>query len=125
MEQKVCLDTDVIIAILNNEKRASGLIDIISNYEIFITTVTLFELLLRETHLEEIEDFRNNVQLLELDEQSSRKASLILKDLKKKGMIIDFRDLFISSICIINNCRLATFNKKHFQRIEEFGLILI
>jgi len=34
LEQKICLDTDVIIAILNNEPRAMIIIDRIENFEI-------------------------------------------------------------------------------------------
>ena len=123
MEQKICLDTDVVIAILNGESRAVDLVDKIKDQEVYISTVTLFELLLRETNLEQIEVFRNKVRILNFDELSSRRASLIFKYLKKKGKIIDFRDLFIASICSTTNCRLATFNKRHFVNIDELKLI--
>ena len=122
MGQNVCLDTDVVIAILNNEERALNVINFIHSSEIFITVITLFELLLRETNLDKIEVFRNHVKILDFDETASRKASLILKELKKTGKIIEFRDLFIASICITNNCELATFNKRHFERIGELNL---
>ncbi len=125
LEQKVCLDTDVVIAILNGETRADGLIRDIENCEIFISSITLFELLLRKTNLDKIEEFKVKVNILDFDEFAARKASLIFKKLKQKGTIIDFRDLYISSITIVNNCSLATFNKKHFERIGEFGLILV
>ena len=123
MEEKVCLDTDVVISILNGETRASKLIEEIQECEIFISTITLFELMLRKTNLEQIEMFRRKVNILDYDELSARKSSLIFKELNKKGKIIDFRDIFIASIPIVNNCRLATFNKKHFESIKELILI--
>lgn len=123
MGQKICLDSDVIISILNNERRAQFAIDKIENSEIFISTITLFELLLRETNLDQIEIFRSKVNVLYFDELSSRKASLIHKELKKNGSFIDFRDLFIASSCIVNDCSLLTFNIKHFERIKNLKLI--
>ena len=125
LEQKVCLDTDVVISILNKEERARTLIDKIINLDVFITTVNLFELLLRENNLEQIEIFRNNVNILYFDEPSSRKASEISKELKKNGMIIEFRDIFIAATCIVNDCQLITFNSKHFERIKELKLVRI
>ena len=119
MEQKVCLDTDTVIAILNNEERAKNIPDKIAQSTVYITTITLFELLLRKTNLEAIESFRNKIYVLDFDEDSARKASTISKELQSKGKIIDFRDIFIASICIINNCELSTFNKKHFENINE------
>jgi len=125
MDKQICIDTDVAIAILNNEERAQKVIDKIENMDIFISAINLFELLLRETNLEQIEIFRNKVNLLEFDEASARKASLIHKELKNKGELIDFKDLFIAATCIVNNYDLMTFNKKHFERLEKFGLVLV
>ena len=123
MGQKVCLDTDFVISVLNNENRASELIKDIESLEIFVSVVTLFELFQRETNLEQIEIFRNKVKILNLDELAARKAASVFKNLRKEGRIIEFRDIFIASTCIINNCRLATFNKKHFENIRELKLI--
>jgi len=125
LEQKVCIDTDVAIAILNGEERVENIIKRIENYEVFISSISFFELLLRKTNLDRIEELRNNVNLLDFDENAARKASLIFKELKEKGNIVDFRDIFIASMSIVNNCILITFNKKHFQRIKEFGLMLL
>jgi len=123
MEQKVCLDTDAVIALLNNEERAANLTDKIIQSTVCITTITLFELLLRKTNLQAIETFRDKVYVLDFDEDSARKASLLFKELQSKGRITEIRDVFIAAICIINGCSLATFNKKHFEHIEEIRLL--
>lgn len=124
MEQKVCLDTDVVIALLNDEERIKNIANYIGNPEVFISSITLFELLLRKTNLDKVESFRSNVKILDIDETVARKASSILKELKERGNILDLKDLFIASTSIINNCTLMTFNKKHFERMKEFGLTL-
>ena len=123
VEQKICLDTDVIIAILNNEDRAIQILEKIKECEVFVSVISLFELLLRETNLDKIEMVRDRVEIVEFNEQASRKASSIFKDLKKIGKLIDIRDVFIAAICITQNYELATFNKKHFENIKELRII--
>lgn len=123
MDLKVCLDTDAVIAIFNNEERAAALIDKIKDCKVFITTITLFEMLLRETNIDQIETFRSKVEVLGFDEPAAREASLISKNLKKLGRLMDFRDIFIAAICLINDCSLATFNRKHFDSIKYLNLL--
>ena len=125
MDKKVCLDTDACIAIINRRGNYQNLLNKILYSRIFISTVSLFELFLRKTNIDKIEEFREKINLLEFDENSSRKASEIFKYLKSKGQIIEIRDIFIASSCIINNCTLLTLNVKHFSRIKEQGLSLL
>jgi tRNA(fMet)-specific endonuclease VapC len=42
-----------------------------------------------------------------------------------KGDILDVRDIFIASVCIIEGLELLTFNLKHFERMKKFGLRLV
>lgn len=123
MDQKVCLDTDVAIGILTQDKRVEHLIPKLKDYEIFITSITAFELLLRETNLEIAKRFINDFEVLHFKEKEAIKSSAIFKDLKKRGSMLDIRDVFIAGICISNNCSLATLNKKHFERIGELSLM--
>ena len=92
-------------------------------YKFTYNFLTFFELLLRETNLDQIETFRNKVNIADFDEPAARKASFIFKELKKKGKTIDFRDIFTASICIANNLSLLTFNTKHFRNIGQIKLL--
>ena len=49
MDTKICLDTDIAIGIINGDKRLENLIQKLQDYEVVITSVTVFELLLRKT----------------------------------------------------------------------------
>ncbi|MBI2671628.1 type II toxin-antitoxin system VapC family toxin [Candidatus Woesearchaeota archaeon] len=124
MDKKICIDTDVCIAILKKDERIEGVRNIIENNEVCISVVTLFELLLRKTRLDIIDNFLRYVQKIPITEEEAREASNLFKELINKGNIIDFKDLFIASTCIVNNYYLLTFNKKHFDRLKEFGLLL-
>jgi predicted nucleic acid-binding protein len=111
----ICLDTDAVIAILKNDVRGQYAVEKIRNESVFITSITLFELLLRERNLEPIELFRNNANLISFDENAARHASSMFKHLQKHGRSMDMRDLFIAATARAHDCKLLTFNKKHFE----------
>ncbi|MEK6808738.1 MAG: type II toxin-antitoxin system VapC family toxin [Nanoarchaeota archaeon] len=123
MDTKICLDSDVSIEILKNTAKASKLLDLTKDSEIYITTISIFELLLRETNLEAIEKLLAKTAVLDFSELSARKAAEIFKDLRKKGRMTSVKDLIIASTAISNNCTLATLNIKDFKNIKELKLL--
>ncbi|MBS3104883.1 type II toxin-antitoxin system VapC family toxin [Candidatus Woesearchaeota archaeon] len=123
MDTKVCLDTDVSIEILKNTTKASKLLDLTKDSEVYITTISIFELLLRETNLDAIEKLLLRTAILDFSELSARKAAEIFKDLKIKGQMIPLRDLLIASTAIANNCALATLNIKDFRNVKNLALL--
>ena len=123
MDTKICLDTDVSIEVLKNTHKSHQLLDLIKDSEVYITTISVFELLLRETNLDAIEKLLLKTAVLEFSELSARKAAEIFKDLKIKGQMIPLRDLLIASTAISNNCTLATLNIKDFRNIKNLTLL--
>lgn len=122
MDTKICLDTDIAIGIINGDKRLEKLIQKMPDYDVCITSITVFELLLRETNLDVAKRFVNDSEIIHFKDREAIKASSIFKDLKKEGSLIDIRDIFIAASCIVNNLPLVTFNKKHFERIKELNV---
>jgi len=123
MDQKICLDTDACIAIIKQLSPYEELLEKIFSLRTFTTTISVFELFLRRTNISQIENFIKDLEILSFDSMAARKASEIQKELKAKGKIIDIRDLFIASTAIVNNCALATLNKKHFENIKDLKLL--
>lgn len=123
MDTKICLDTDVSIEILKNTTKTSKLLDLTKDSEVYITSISVFELLLRETSLDSIEKLLSKTAVLDFSELSARKAAEIFKDLKRKGQMIPLRDLLIASTTIANNCTLATLNIKDFRNIKNLELL--
>lgn len=123
MAEKVCLDTDVCISIIKGINKTDKISDLIGDGKLFASSVTIFELYLRRENLEEVADFLNGIFVLDFNEDCAKKASNIEKELKAKGITIEIRDIFIASTAIINNCTLATFNKKHFSNINNLKLL--
>ena len=123
MDKKICLDTDVCIAIINRKGLYQNLLAKLLYSRVFISTISLFELFLRTTNLEPVESFIKDLEILDFDSASARKASEVRKALKSEGKEIEIRDLFIASTSIVNGCTLATLNIKDFKNIKDLKLL--
>ena len=123
MAEEICLDTDVSIAILRNEPRAEKLIDFIGTRQVCTTSISVFELMLRTNNLEQVTKFLEGMEIFVFDNEAAIRASEISKQLKKRGKTLEFRDIFIASIAITKNFKLATFNAKDFAKI--YGLSVL
>ena len=125
MDQKICLDTDACIAILNQKGPYQSILDKILYSNIHVSTVSVFELFLRKTNVELVENFIKDLDVLDFNSTVARKSSEIFKILKSEGRIIDMRDLFIASTAIVNGCTLITLNTKDFINIKELKVLKI
>ena len=57
-----------------------------------------------------------------IEKKEYEKAIEIYKNLKLKNKLIELPDIVIAATAVANNLKIATLNKKHFDRIE--GLII-
>ena len=122
-QEKICLDTDFVIGLIKDHKLEENFSTRYQSSKVYITTINIFELFLRLTNLDEIYNFLDKVNVLSFDKKSSVLASEIYKNLKANGNLIDYRDIFIASAAIANDCTLATLNTKHFERIKDLKLL--
>ncbi|MBI2598225.1 MAG: type II toxin-antitoxin system VapC family toxin [Candidatus Diapherotrites archaeon] len=123
MDKKICLDTDLCIEIIKGNPLVESFIEDFWEFAVFISSVTVFELFLRETDIGQVKNFVDCFNVLDFDEFCAVKASDIFKELKKRGKLVDFRDIFIAASSINYGCELATFNLKHFENIKELKLV--
>ncbi len=119
-----CLDTNIIIDILEGEESVKKKFEIILNSgeEIYITPITLCELYKgaylffnQKEEVEEIEDFVSSFILLNFGEDACREYGRIYASLKKSGKMSEEADLMIASVVKVNDLILVTRNKKHFE----------
>jgi predicted nucleic acid-binding protein len=101
MDRRICLDSDILIALLKGDKTAKKILESV-DAELF-----------------------GSLRLLAFGEGSARLAADMLRTLKERGTMVDFRDAFIAAMCIRHNAELLTGNKRHFERLNEFGLTLV
>ena len=130
----VVLDSDILVDIMRNSPDAVKFFDKLENRgERLNTTVInafeLFEGTLLFPNKEKINESTKKVEKLlqslgsyHFTGPTSLKAAEISSELKRKGTILDFQDICIASISIVNNEKLITRNIKHFERIK--GLVI-
>lgn len=127
----ICVDTDVIVDYLRGrEPGKSAFIDWRRRTETFITSITVFELLLgaslsskSERRLLEAESLLDQHNILNFTRDNAEKAAEKGTELRKKGLAVEIRDLFNASICLSGKMPLLTRNKSHYERIEELTVI--
>ena len=123
IEERVVLDTSICIEVIKKRQRGVSISEQISDKEIFLASVGLFELLLRRTNLEAVEGLASRVNILGFDEAVARKAAEVKKELNANGTPIGLSDIFIAATAIVNGCSLATLNIKDFSRIKGLKLV--
>ena len=124
MVRKICLDSDVLIALLKKDEQTKRKLESL-DANFYTTSVNSFEVWYGRKKSETVFQLLEWLNLLELNDKSARLAADMLRDSKKKGKMIEMRDLFIGAVCITNDVELFTYNKKHFERLKNFGLILV
>jgi tRNA(fMet)-specific endonuclease VapC len=123
----ILIDTSVLIDYFRKtDKENAALVEIVKQGYIYcISSVTEYEIY-RGALLGQVAFWDNllrKVEVLSFDKTASRIAVDINAELKRKRKQIAIADLFIAATAIANNLKLATLNKKHFDRIEALTLM--
>ena len=129
--KRVILDSTIIIGLLRNKLNDVQLVrKIETEAEIATTTINAFEIYFGayksrnvERNLASAKGFLSTIKLLPFDDNCAELAGQILAELESKGKTLDYRDLFIGCITLLNGYTLITYNKKHFQDIPKLHVI--
>ncbi len=114
------LDTSYVIDLLKGEKKAASF-SRKTNSPYYITSITVFELLLTAKK-DFVKEFIREAHTLPLDEYSAAIAARIQRELKAKGKEIDPEDCMIAGIAIKHGKEIVTKNTKHFERIKSLKI---
>jgi tRNA(fMet)-specific endonuclease VapC len=121
------IDTSLFIEHIRAKNKLSTTLYLLpESSQLFISSVSLYELFMGATSAEKENDIRTiteDLQLLPFTKDVAVKAAQLYHLLKKENKLIEFRDIFIAATCIVNDQPLATLNKKHFQRIDGLKLV--
>jgi len=120
------VDTSIFIEYLRaKDKKKSTLFAIADSTQLYISSVTMYELLMGATDENKQKDIKlltEDLPVLPFDESVSRKAAEIYHQLRLENRMIDFRDIFIAATCFVFELPLKTLNKKHFERIKGLDI---
>lgn len=124
---RMVVDTGIFIDFFRKtDKRNSALYKIPNATELFISTITFYELMIGATDDNKrasLHKILEPVTILPFSSKMAEEAAKIQLELKKKNKMIEVRDLFIASTAVISNLPLLTLNKKHFSRVPMLSLI--
>jgi|SRR3989344_5757121 len=131
MEDKICLDTDFLVDFLRDSKNA---VDFIKQNEasknLATTPINVFELYYgayksekKEENLKAINVLLERINVLNFSVDSSKKAGEILANLEKNGELVEFRDILIGSIALVNDYSIKTNNVKHFHKMKGLSIL--
>jgi tRNA(fMet)-specific endonuclease VapC len=121
------IDTGIFIEHLRaKDKLGTTLYRISDNTELFISSVSLYELYMGATNKEKETDVKNiteDLSVLPFTDTVAQKAAQIYHQLRLSNQMIEFRDIFIAATCIVNQLPIVTLNKKHFKRIDGLKIL--
>lgn len=120
------IDTGIFIEYLRKpEKSKTILASLPNDSSLFVSAVTVYELMMGATtdqKKKDVEILLEGISILPFDEEVSLKAAEIYHNLRRRNLIIEFRDIFIAATAIIFQLPIKTLNKDHFQRVEALEL---
>ena len=123
---ELLIDTSIIIEHLRKtDKQRSTLYSVPHNIELFVSTVTLFELQAGATDTSKQQDIKSvlyGMGILPLDESVAMEAGKLYRTLKATNNQMEIRDLFIAATALANKLPVLTLNLKHFQMVRGLRL---
>src|SRR3989338_7592955 len=115
MEDKICLDTDVLVNFLRGKENEKEYIKRRESSVVLATTfLNLFELYWgaykskRAQNIVKVEELYHRLRILNLSKEAVRKAGETLAALEVRGEAIEFRDLLIGCIAHVEGFCLKT-----------------
>ncbi|MBI4946099.1 MAG: type II toxin-antitoxin system VapC family toxin [Bacteroidetes bacterium] len=125
-KDSVCLDTSVLIDYYRKKDKTKTIfVKLSTQYSFSISVITKLEILTGIT--ENQKGFWNNVfqklEIIPLNEPEIEIAADIIRYLTKRNKIIGIKDILIGSTALSKGLKLATLNRKDFDRIDGLKLI--
>jgi hypothetical protein len=120
---KVLIESSAIIEYLKGNAKVK---EIISNSEDFyVSTLTIFEVLLGRVEENKILDFLSAFNVIGLNKKDSIIASRIYKRLRDKGKLIGYFDILISAQAINRDLTLVTKDTDFLKVADEFNEVKV
>jgi tRNA(fMet)-specific endonuclease VapC len=121
------IDTGIFIEYLRKQDKSRTVLASLPNdASLFVSAVTVYELMMGATDIQkkrDVEILLDGIPVLPFSEEVSFKAAEIYHNLRRRNLLIEFRDIFIGATAITFQLPIKTLNHAHFQRIESLDLV--
>lgn len=126
-DRKMVVDTGVFIDYLRSKDKTKTILqNLPDNAQLYISSVTLYELYMGATSPQkwvDVKTLTDDIPVLSFTKTTSEKAAIIYQELKKGNKVIEFRDIFIAATAMVHDLPVLTRNKKHFIRVKGLKLL--
>jgi Predicted nucleic acid-binding protein, contains PIN domain len=116
---KVLIESSAIIEYLKGNAKVKEII--YNSEDFYVSTLTIFEVLLGKVEENKILDFLSAFNVIGLNKKDSIVASRIYKRLKDKGKLIGYFDILISAQAINRGLTLVTKDTDFLKVADEFN----
>jgi len=117
MGKGLLVDTDVLIDFIKGFAE-------LPKEPLFITEITLYEFVRGSKDISKAKALlEEGFHVIFHENSIIKKASEIYAELKRKGEILDDRDILIAATSAAKALPLLTRNRKHYQKLKEFGVV--
>jgi len=116
---KVLIESSAIIEYLKGNAKVKEIIS--SSEDFYVSTLTIFEVLLGKVEEDKILDFLSAFNVIGLNKKDSVMASRIYKRLRDKGKLIGYFDILISAQAINRGLTLVTKDTDFLKVADEFN----
>ena len=124
---QIIVDTNVFVKHQRKKnKKNSKLTQLVKNYNIVTTAITVYELFagaVTPRHEEDIKNLLFGVEVLQLDKESAEISAKERLRLLKQNKQFEIRDILLAGIVIKSQLPLATLNVKHFVDFRDIELL--
>ncbi len=122
----IIADSDVLIDTLRGQEPIASLVaGLIESRTLATTAISCFELMSGAAKISEaewVDRLLRPIEIFEVDENASRAAAKIRRELEAAGKSIGMADYLIAGICLSRQTPLLTRNRKHFSRVPDLLL---
>ena len=126
-DRRILIDTSIIIDYLRSHNRNdTAFVNLFNNNELCISVISIFELYngaTSEDKKQEIVTLSEEIEVIDFTIETAKIASDVYLDLRRRNKLIEFRDILIASTALQFDIKIATLNRKHFERIEKLNII--
>lgn len=122
----ILLDTSAVIELLEGTVKGQKVQNLIKDNAVGISSITLNEFLIgcRDKQREIFQNFVAALEVFSFDSDAAYKSEFVEKSLMRKGKIIGKMDIFIASICLVQDIPLITIDKD-FKNVDRLKVFLI
>ena len=121
---KVSIDTDILIDYSKDRDTVLDKLLSEKNVELYVNPVVIAEFLadqnlVSQKKLNEALDFLSRFKMININKKIGIETGRIMRKIPS----LNWKDAMIAACCLVENCRLATRNQKHFNKITGLKFV--